>query len=73
MAKWRELYVEGNESLLTILGDGFGQAIPAHAQLIVTLDVAQFDQSDESSLFHRAVSLSIPTANHINSMSTLID
>ena len=51
-------YKERDEPLLAILGNGLGQRIAAHGEIVVTLDVAQFDQSDQSGLLHRAVSLS---------------
>jgi hypothetical protein len=45
-------YEEWNQSLLAILGDGRGQCIASHTELVVALDVAQFDQPDQSGFLH---------------------
>lgn len=63
-------YEEWNKSLLAILGDGRGQRIASHTELVVALDVTQFDQTDQSGFLYWAVSLS--TSNNTRAAVSFI-
>ena len=50
-------YVERNETILLILGNGLSQGIASQTQFVVARNEIEFDQADQTGFLHRRMSL----------------